>query len=74
MVLVSQAQLFEGAVMDIVVDNNIIKVVGNLKGVIKISFATIINRDQQINFMGGFAYSSGDSSKMVDQFVVWGGV
>ncbi len=68
MVLVSQAQLFEGEVVDVVVNNNIIKVIGNLEGIIKTSGSNIIDRDRHLDFTGGLACNSGDSSK-VDIFI-----
>ncbi len=45
MVLVSQAQLFKGVVVEVIVDDSIIKIVGNLGGVMKTCGSTVINVD-----------------------------
>ncbi len=71
MVLVSQAQLFEREVIDVVVDAHVIIPVGNLE---EISGSIVINGDQLLDFMGGCACSSSNNPKKVDQFVVWRGV
>ncbi len=69
-VLVSWAQFFEGKVVKAVVNNHGIKLVGSLEGVVKASDSTIVNGNRQLDFAGGLAHSSGDSTKKIDQFVV----
>ncbi len=53
MVLLGQAQLFGGEVVDIVVDDHVVKPVGKLEGVIKATGSTVIERDRQLDFMDG---------------------
>ncbi len=68
------AQLANRQVIDIVIDNNVVKLVGNFEGVIETSSYTIVDRNRQFDFTGGFACSSSDSTKKIDQFVVRRGV
>ncbi len=54
----------------VVVDDHVIKFIGNLEEKIEVPSSTVINRDQQLDFLSGLAFSSDNSPKKVDQFVV----
>ncbi len=56
----------------VVIDDHIIKVVGNLEGITKTTGSTVIERDCEHDFTGVHACSSGVSCKNNDQFVVVG--
>ncbi len=43
MALVSQAQFFEGEVLEVVVDNHVVKLIGKLEGTIEASCSTLIS-------------------------------
>ncbi len=72
MVLVRQAQLFKGEIVEVVVDVNVIKFVGNLEGKIKGPSSTIIDGDQQLDCSDRLACISSVSSKNFEP--VWRGV
>ncbi len=69
MVLVSTAQFFNRDVKKIVINNDVVKLIGNFEGVIKTSISTIIDRD----FVGP-GCSSSNSTKKDDRIVVGRGV
>ncbi len=63
MVLVSGAQLVNRYVIKIVINNDVIKIVGNFEGVIETYGYTVVDRNRQFVFMGGSGCSSGNSTK-----------
>ncbi len=67
--LVSQEQLFQGKNVKVVIDDYIIKVVGNLESAIKTSGPFIINGDWSCVFTCELAHGSSNSPKKFDLFV-----
>ncbi len=70
MVLVSRAQL---EIVEHTINYNVVKHIGNFKGVIKTTGSTIVNRDRKFDFPSQLDCSPGKSSKEVNQFVFEGG-
>ncbi len=72
MVFVSGNHLFNQDNVEFFVDDNVIKNVGNLEGVIKTTSSTVVNRDRKVKFPSGFACSLGKSTKKSKKFVLGG--
>ncbi len=70
MALVSWAQLFTGEVLEVFVDDHVVKLVDDLGSAIKGSSSTVVDGNWQLDFMGEFACRYGNSLKKVDWFVV----
>ncbi len=74
MVLKSGTQLINSDVIKSTINNNIVKLFGNFKGVIKTSGSKVIDGDGQFDFTGVSACSSVNSTKEDGRFVVGRGV
>ncbi len=72
--LISGAQLVNREVKEIVINNNSVTIIGNLGGVMETSGSTVVDGDGQLDFAGGLACSSGNSTKKIGQFAVGRGV
>ncbi len=58
--------------VELIVNGNKIKFVGNFEGVIETTVPTVINGDRKFKFLSGLSCSSGKNYKKSNQFVTRG--